>query len=367
MDKKKDTKDPKKQPRIKAVLLMLRNGFYFLSAKQKEPLFCELPPTIYVNLEILDERAFDKQVRNFFLTNNIVHASVIILAHAQTCYVAELNHLSPDEQEEQKEQFLDSVPHEYMYSKAYRQARGIRVVAMNKEPVRIIMEALEAVDCNVDAIVPLGALEKGEKIFDTTPTAANTQAIITRAESLRNLSVVAPEAGGIWSIEIGAGSKEEEKAKEKKNNAILLAGVFGGLLIILGVMVAFNYNSLFPKKQPAQAAGALEPSLPPATPTPTPTPPNVSALKVQLKHGGVAKDAKFISFQDNLVQIGLERKNIAVVQDTAAGSGPILIVLKDSLPEAVRTYLAQSLIKIATGGAMQQGPLDTFDVSITYR
>jgi hypothetical protein len=266
----------------KVLIYVYKQGIVLISgANPKSPTILPLQfaANAVLDGEIMDVHELIKVLANFFITNNIHNDHYSLLVSDDYTYRKILTSTTLGKMELEAKDFIEATPHEYVLSKVFKVGKNNVAAATNKDMMRAIEDELKKLD-NTKEVVATAAFDDAIKKLCTSFTSDNAIKLLARYSTLRAWSMQeVDETGGIWNVDLTGGSGENEDGDKKptslikvQNNTTVYAGVFGVLILVLGVLVVTNMNSLFPPKKPPLTGPVYQPNQPVNAVAPTAVP-----------------------------------------------------------------------------------------------
>lgn len=260
--------DTKKQ---QAILYIEANRAFFYPGPAGAMLQLAFPLDVVSDLEVLNSQKLMALVTAFFQSQKILPSEIVfVFAQAMTFE----KEFPLEEKKETIQEFLDFIPFDDVISKIISTGKKTKAIAINGQLFTIIRQGCEKANSTVVGVVAYSQLlglmpELSQKV--------NIQLMLSHFDNCRQLSLIAntPQpTAPLINKQISA------SAKDKKRTYILL-GIFGGLLIVLVIMVINTLNAPSPKLQQTSTPQSLPTVRPSVINTPVSPSPVVTKTQLQ--------------------------------------------------------------------------------------
>lgn len=328
---------------------------------------------IVFNIDVVNKSQFSSLLATFIQINKIAPSSLAIILSDSIIYEKDLADFSQKpiaqvqtaqsalsqgglgvrdgadkEHKEEIQSFIDNVPFEEVLVKVIKTDPVNRIVAVNKDLVMTISDALTNKGSFLEAVIPAFMYGPGVN-FTQGVTMENVQAILGRSEVLRLGNLLTNQEKFIPLTKTEEEPKEKKKPQNLRQNILL--GVFAALIIIL-VVVYLNMGSAptpAPQKSLQSLGSAPEgrASTPSISQTQIPSPTVAVDLKnivVKITHDVQGASTAGI-LRSNLQKAGLTDVENQVSADTVpeksslSFSGDIPFQLRDAAIAEIRRVL----------------------------
>jgi LytR cell envelope-related transcriptional attenuator len=217
-------------------------SFFIPSISQVETI--EFKESIIRDLNVVDRKKYKEQIKKYIQLKKLVNCEVILVLAKSVCFETDIEITKDKPYTDQKKAFLDLIPFENVFIRKLEEGKKTKVIAVNRNLYEPLLKVLGELDCKVDIMVSKHLIEKivdgGEFSYD------QGVAIIESMEKIENMNFL----GFKFSPEEKEKEKEEVKKVEKKRLLIMIPA-FSLLLIVMGILLYFNRESLFLiKKKP---------------------------------------------------------------------------------------------------------------------
>lgn len=358
-----------------AVLYLKRTGFDFYAPNLPASLALEFPPTVLLDLEILNVEEFYTQINTFVETNKIPPSPQgVIVLNAEVYFEKEIPADTPkDKEPELIDSFLSNVPFNTPNSKQFAVDKTQKLVATNGDLLDTLRIAFAKHNIMFSIAVPTFATGLDLETMGGL-TADTAKAIAKRFESFKEKALIIVQD---VPVTYSSSSDGKNKKPSKTNRIFILVGVF---VMLLGVLVAVflwtQQQNQIPPPDPQTTVTDIPTTIPVSAPpvastsaTPVATSSStinsddVENLRVQILNGsGVVGQADII--RRRLVQTGFSR----IETGNAAGVNlpKTLIVFSKQVPANVRSKVVADVEELSrTQVATQETTQTTFDIIIT--
>ena len=265
--------------------------------------------------DIVNEGKLTTQIEEFLARSKIsnlwIHFVVGVDAIQEKDF--EINH------DEDIEKFIDIIPYEQVLFKKTFSEKSIHVAAFNGDFFRIISNVLEKHNSIFLSVLPYYLL--GINQFNI----ADAQSIFKKADSLKRESIIdfADHTENNYSV--------SQPTKKEKSSLPLLIPVFGGLIVILIIMI---YSTSKTPVNPSPNA-AIIPSKAIVAPTlniPESTI-DIKKMKIVINYSPEITD-KVTSVKENL--INLSYLNVTIIEKSGLSGEVNTITFKSNLPISIK-------------------------------
>lgn len=221
----------KKQP---ALLYLDKNGFYFYMNGLPGILSMSFLETSVKNMDVVNRDSIISQIKSFIEQYHIAPASISIVLSPNITFEKEIIGLSPDEQEEEVRNFIDTIPFENTMSKNYPIENGVRVIGYNEDLYQELKFSFEQNGFNIDSIIPYQLLGNDQQLIQNLTT-ENAMQFLKHIGNYKQISMLPIEK----DKQISAQSVIDKKPQMKKPNLRLyvMIGIFVLLFAILVFML----------------------------------------------------------------------------------------------------------------------------------
>lgn len=250
-----------------AIFFLDTNKAYFFGSNIEQALQMEIPADVMAYWDIVSRDKLYQIIQTLVSGNKIEPVPLLILLAPSASYEMDAPPNKPSEESNGDiEKFLDSIPFDKVMSRSYKLQSQTKIVGANRDIYEAIKHGFERFHFTTVGVVPLGFLQK---VMPEIGTTLNFETLAGKFEAMKQYSLITSEE----LSSIGKSTIVQQDA-EKPNPARLygLIGVFGVLLLVLGIMV---YFSLQPSPKPTTNLPVQG-----VTPLPTTIPTITPAVKV---------------------------------------------------------------------------------------
>lgn len=209
------------------------------------------------NLEIKNHDELAVQIKAFVEANKIPLSNIAIVLSENILFVKTIS--ATEDRELEAKRFVENIPFEHVSHKIYPIENGALIVAVNRDFYRSIQTAFEKLGFSAATVVP---------VFTTGVTTINPESgldlasaknLLTLYENLRQNNLELKYHEKIPPPHSVVSQRTESVMPKKNSNkrAVMLAGVFGLLIVILIVMLVTN-NSPAPSRPAAPTPQAIQ-------------------------------------------------------------------------------------------------------------
>ncbi len=114
----------------------------------------DLPPTAIKDWDLVNKEVLQDNIVSFITANKIEPSQITFVLSEQACFSQDVVAKDQAKTNVEAHLFLDAVPFNYVISKVYKIAQGVRVVAANKDIIDAITEVLSEKGFILFAVVP---------------------------------------------------------------------------------------------------------------------------------------------------------------------------------------------------------------------
>lgn len=194
----------------------------------------DLTSALVRDWDIVNREALEDTLTSFIEANRLEPSPITLVLSEPACFSRDIELKDQPKVDEEAENFLDSVPFNYLISKKYRLGQGIRVIAANRELVDAILEAFESKGFTLHAVVPAAVFPKvGVK---TALDMQFVKVVNGSQEIVQNSNMVTPKSPGPEST---ATAPQTVITTKKASSGFLpyLIGVAVVAIIVLVVLI----------------------------------------------------------------------------------------------------------------------------------
>ncbi len=263
------------------------------------------------------------------------------------------------ELQKEKERFLDLIPFETVLSVEIEGDKdSTTILAANKELCDILQKVLSKKPAALKRILPMRAFQQKGAVPAFTADLAKH--MIKKADSVKTYAMTRKnnQTVATRSMEV------EETKKKQKIRTFGLVGVFGVLLVILGVMA---FPMLFPPKKAKPSTNTTSAAPTPIPPTPTPMMLAVASTdSAQLK----AATTITIQYQDLAAAQSLQQELLTAsfsaitLKTNTNTTNRSLIIVKPDVSVPIRNEITEIVKKTFPNAIVQENTTSTSDVAI---
>lgn len=353
---------------MRSILFVGRADIYYYGGNIHAPLSFQLPHTIYQDMEIIDIEQFTQFVNTFIQKNKIQSCSMIIFFSSKTCFIKDFQtNLSPQEEEVQKNVFIENIPFDKVVSRLYKLKKDANtLVAVNSELILTLKDIFTKLNFIIEGLIPSFVLFGDQEREFNIDTA---QHIVKHFSSL-------PKMGFSLIKQESIALKEEqeefnfEKPQETKTRLYVMVGLFAMLMLVLFYML-FTLAKKPKNKpiiiQPSPPVSIIVQKLTPTTPQ-IPSPIENTAPKnqisIQILNGsGVPGQAN--ALKEKLNEAGYT--TISTGNAQTQESATTLVVIKPTVQIYHRNEIDNIVRSLGFKSALNQNSEIDVDVLITIR
>jgi hypothetical protein len=242
-----------KEKNIPGVILLKRDQLtIFLKDVNQTSVDLALTNDIVSDLEIKDRKKLAEAIRLFIEKNKIKPANFILILSSDTYFQKDLSvSQSNVEFPTLLQQFVELIPFEKVYSKAYQVNKGTRIITVNEQFYQEILHILTDLDFEIDLILPeINILENlNFKQLDGTVIPK----LFDNKDSLKQYSFPVTIEKKPVKIQKIASSKQDDNRR-----VIILLSIFLSLLIILAIVLYNYFKTSYPTKNPKKSSISIE-------------------------------------------------------------------------------------------------------------
>lgn len=240
---------------INGVIWIVKQGFYLYLQDRTDIISYSFLPDSIRFYDVIRKDLFQKEIIQFIETNKLPPLNLFVILGPDT--LIEKKIVKPQLNIDQiKNEFIDLIPYEHVFSKIWDSEKEIILAATNAEVIIILKSVIETQKGKINSLVPYFKTNQSKptieflkdylKIHDLykSDTMFNSQIIKEESATFQN-SVAPPE-------------------NTQKSELPLLLGVFGILGIILIIMIFFQFQQPTPKPiRPKKIIPKVQPTITP--------------------------------------------------------------------------------------------------------
>lgn len=261
--------------------------------------------------------------------------------------------------------FIDVVPFDEIASKSYKIDKITKLVVTNKSLYEVMVRILNKLNFIVDSVVPITVIPKG--ILDTPViNQENSKKILRKFENVAVFSLLEENSFALSQAALSPhGITMSTKVSTKRE--YLLIGVFGLLILILGIVVYSTFLSPSKDRKIASEFRAVSPTvviLPTAIPTPVPVS-TVSAqlskefLRIQIT-GGTTSQVNLL--RQDFINNGY--KNITPSPNNVPSAGRATVVFSSLLTTEIKDSILEQLRQSFLNVTAQEAEISDVDIIV---
>lgn len=205
-----------------SLLLLSRNKLEIINADLKKVYPFNFPTNLIRDMEILNSHDLEIQLILFINFYKLNPTPLLIILSNEICFEMEINEPNDSNFEMITNTFLNHLPFEEAVHKMYKQIKGFRLVAINKEIIENFKYIFTKMGFSIEAVVPASVVGINIKTIDI-PSA---NYIFAKISQIKSLTIVQAES-----------TPAEKNSEPKKvlgvKRIFLLLSVFLSLLLIL--------------------------------------------------------------------------------------------------------------------------------------
>lgn len=356
------------------IIYLSKSGFTIYGVdKTGDPSFV-FPANTISDLEIVNEKDLSIQIKSFIETNKIEPSLLIIVLSSEILFEKDFPEQSKDQKEAEIRKYLELVPFENISYKKYQLAKGFKIVVVNTDLYRVVINEFEKQGFTVTAIVPY--FLTGEQTADKKSlNPEQIKYLYKKIDIIKQQSLISYQEEP--ELDIAQKEKINEQTKSSHSLTFLLV-IFVFLFIVLIVLVLnqiwstkktplqLNSQNLLPIQisvLPTISTINSEEQLSTASSRLASSSANIKVedLEVQILNGsGLPGQAEMVKKQ--LTRLGY--KNIAIGNAGSIATEKALIIVSQTLPHEVRNQLMSILKKIFVEVSLQENNESKFDITI---
>lgn len=233
------------------VIFLDRNGMLLFVSSLGRVLQFNFAPNVIRDLEVINHEMLEAQIDAFFKQSGIAPFEGTILLSSNLLFEKPISPEQTDEEKTSLEAFIENLPFEHVGSITYTNDQP-RYIATNKDFYQTLIKIFKKNNCVIDLVLPASLVETDVTQM-TQLTPQESSRIMRAAQSLKQFSflintpqkvtqtaVAKPETQSGQTVQSDSQVPPPPKPDgESKQRLFVLIGVFGVLLLILGV-VAFT-------------------------------------------------------------------------------------------------------------------------------
>jgi len=213
-----------------AIFYIKKNKGVFYSKSLPSPVELSFPKDTIDNLEIVDKGKLSELIKSYLSTNDVKMTSIIILLDRGITFGEKIENTAPSLELAEVERFADIVPFHQVLSKTFKIKNESKIVAVNGDFCRELVNIFKEESINVIGVVPMSILEK---VIPKLKKDFNIKIILGKMHLVKQYSMLyLPDQGIVIT---------RTKPKFKSFQFILLAGIFVILLFILFLIAYLQF------------------------------------------------------------------------------------------------------------------------------
>lgn len=204
------------------ILFIDRNHLEYFDIFKTKSLNFNFPNNLISDMEILNSHDLEIQLILFINFYKLNPSPLLIILSNEICFEIEINEPNESNFENITNNFLNHLPFEEAVHKMYKQIKGFRLVAINKEIIENFKYIFTKMGFSIEAVVPASVVGINIKTIDI-PSA---NYIFAKMGQIKSLTIVQAES-----------TPAEKNSEPNKvlgvKRIFLLLSVFLSLLLIL--------------------------------------------------------------------------------------------------------------------------------------
>lgn len=371
------------------IVYLDKNGFDLYTPTQKSCIRFTFSKEIFQDMEVMNVDTFMVAITTFITKYTIPPSPVVILISEILLFIKDIRTIVPSSkdaqipsqeisaigQQQQIQQFLDTIPFEFIESKTFLIEGGLRIVATNKTLLDIIKIAFEEEKSVVKAIVPAFLIvteNEGEGLTDEVI-----------AMTISNIEALKQESFAIHPEEIIISTPEEKKKEflslpKKQNKLYAYISIFIALLGILGVMFKTMTNTALREETQKQIipsnnqiAGIIPTSMPTQIPTVAiPINSYIASTSASINRATIhiqIEISETTAIQGQLIKNKLLEKgytNVIIANTAPTITEKTLVMFSSTIDSSIQPEIISVINNIFTNFSPQQSTQTRFDIII---
>lgn len=350
----------------KAVIFVEKTNFKFYASNLSQIYVFEYPADTVKDLEVINKDIISQQIKSFIEANKLVSSDLIIVLSDEIIFGKEFPSQLNEDQEEQIQGFLNSIPFDEVGYNRIISENSIFVIAANRELYKSIQNSFEKAGFYTITIIPIFALEK-DNIAMNGFTQDVAELIIKRIETLKQYSLETTEE---HTAQIALKEKQDKSFLSTRihTSTIALISIF---VVLIGILVFMLIKNPFAPAQKPKSA--ILPPLPSPTSTllitPLPTEASSSTSGLIKSMSTVSVTLQSSVGQEAQVQVItnlLRSKGITQITPlpTSIASSNTVIIFNPSLPIDIKNTITTEITKALPNAIAQENKDASSDVVI---
>jgi hypothetical protein len=239
------------------------NKAFYFEQSLPAPISLEIPADTLSNFELINKKKLVTIIQTFVRNYKLAPKNIVILLSVYSTFDREFPHGSIELQKHIQE-FLELVPFEELLQKKIVTSGKTRVIATNKEVCEAVKSSFTSSGFLVSGIYPLSI---SMELIPELKTNLDLSLFVNKLTDLKNINL-APVIEASYASTFGTPIvknvvTEEKEEKPDRKRLYALSGVFGVLILILGIVF---YTSIIapgkdtPKTLPLPTLAPLPPA-----------------------------------------------------------------------------------------------------------
>ena len=209
------------------IVLLDRQKISIVASHLAAPITLDIPPGIFVDLDVTDEETFQNLLCNWLNQNKITPCSVVVVLSTSVYFQKSISPTNDSTQKKnQIDDFLQTIPFKNLLSKDYSIGATYQLITVNKDFYEPLVKYFEINHFNVIALLPLSILD-AFKLPLATLSPKEAKSIITNLKILLPYSMISAQ-----EIDKNYSQKMHYQA-ENKPRMIALISIFSLLFVVL--------------------------------------------------------------------------------------------------------------------------------------
>lgn len=227
-----------------------RNGMLLFASSVGQVLQFNFAPNIIRDLEVINPEMLDAQIDAFFKQSGIQPFQGIIILSNNLLFEKPISPEQTEQETANLNAFIDNLPFDHVGSITYT-ASEPKYIATNKELYQTLIRILKKQQCVIDFVLPASLLETdGSEFLGATQQSISN--LLKTAQSVKQFSFLVsapPKISQTQTVPKQSDARSPQQSSpdlpipdvkqapdnESKSRLFLLLGVFGVLLVILGI------------------------------------------------------------------------------------------------------------------------------------
>lgn len=336
-----------------AILWLIRQGFYLYVQKHDSILSMAFSPESVRYFDVVNETQLQLQIEQFLQKNSMPALSTFIIVGKDALMEKDFSIAQNTDKDLLKEQFLDLVPYENIFSKTWIKDTTMKVVAVGNDVYKSIRTVIEKYGGTVNSLVPYfvtGQESPDKQLFES---------LLKKPDVFREENMITKESKQVI---------RQTSSEKPRSSLPLLLGVFGFLVLVLIGVIIWQMKQTQPAEQKSNTVH-ITPSIErdeiktrSLNETRTASSSSQISRNILIKIEAVTNNERVRSVQSELER--LEYTKIEFQQVDGSTNQANMILFKPSVDTKIRDEITTVLNKLRYSPLIQENSTIDADVHI---